>query len=98
METIAAIRDRGHQPFVLFLEARDDVLIRRFDSVRRTHPLQGDGTLQSGIAHEREEIYERPPVGHGLLAAERAQGIQEVVGRRVPVEPGSQPNRGVLQW
>lgn len=56
MDTIAGIRDRGHQPFVLFLEARDDVLIRRFDSVRRTHPLQGDGTLQSGIAHEREEM------------------------------------------
>ena len=56
METIAAIRDRDHQPFVLFLEARDDVLIRRFDSVRRTHPLQGDGTLQSGIEHEREEM------------------------------------------
>lgn len=56
METIAAIRDRDHQPFVLFLEARDDVLIRRFDSVRRTHPLQGDGTLQSGIEREREEM------------------------------------------
>ena len=58
METIAAIRDRDHQPFVLFLEARDDVLIRRFDSVRRTHPLQGDGTLQSGIEREREEMEE----------------------------------------
>lgn len=56
MDTIAGIRDRGHQPFVLFLEARDDVLIRRFDSVRRTHPLQGDGTLQSGIEREREEM------------------------------------------
>ena len=56
--TIATIRQRGHEPFVLFLEARDDVLIRRFDSVRRTHPLQGDGTLQSGIEHEREEMEE----------------------------------------
>lgn len=56
LDTIAAIKDRDHQPFVLFLEARDDVLIRRFDSVRRTHPLQGDGTLQSGIEHEREEM------------------------------------------
>ena len=58
LKTIAAIRDRGHQPFVLFLEARDEVLIRRFDSVRRTHPLQGDGTLQSGIDREREEMEE----------------------------------------
>ena len=56
--TIATIRERGHEPFVLFLEARDDVLIRRFDSVRRTHPLQGDGTLQSGIEHEREGMEE----------------------------------------
>jgi len=58
LDTIATIRERGHEPFVLFLEARDDVLIRRFDSVRRTHPLQGDGTLQSGIEHEREEMEE----------------------------------------
>lgn len=58
MKTIAAIRDRGLQPFVLFLEARDEVLIRRFDSVRRTHPLQGDGTLQSGIDSERQEMEE----------------------------------------
>ena len=58
METISAIKERGHQPFVLFLEARDDVLIRRFDSVRRTHPLQGDGTLQSGIEREREAMEE----------------------------------------
>ena len=56
--TIATIRESGHEPFVLFLEARDDVLIRRFDSVRRTHPLQGDGTLQSGIEHERAEMEE----------------------------------------
>ncbi|WP_101706407.1 RNase adapter RapZ [Corynebacterium fournieri] len=58
METISAIKERGHQAFVLFLEARDDVLIRRFDSVRRTHPLQGDGTLQSGIEREREAMEE----------------------------------------
>lgn len=57
-ETIAAIRERGFNPFVLFLEARDDVLIRRFDSVRRTHPLQGDGTLQTGIVREREMLEE----------------------------------------
>lgn len=56
MSTIAAICERGYDPFILFLEARDDVLIRRFDSVRRTHPMQGDGTLQSGIEREREAM------------------------------------------
>lgn len=44
----------GINPTVLFLDARDDVLIRRFDSVRRTHPLQNGETLKLGIQRERE--------------------------------------------
>jgi len=41
---------------VLFLEASDDVLVRRFESNRRPHPLQGDGRLSDGIAAEREQL------------------------------------------
>ncbi len=44
---------RGYKPRVLFLEATDDVLIRRFESVRRGHPMQGDGRLHDGIEAER---------------------------------------------
>ena len=44
----------GVRPRVLFLEASDDALVRRFESVRRPHPLQGDGRLVDGIARERE--------------------------------------------
>jgi UPF0042 nucleotide-binding protein len=43
----------GVHPRVLFLEAAEDVLVRRFDSVRRPHPLQGDGRLVDGIERER---------------------------------------------
>jgi len=43
---------------VLFLEATDDALVRRFESVRRPHPLQGDGTLLDGIAQERRRLQE----------------------------------------
>ncbi len=39
---------------VLFLEASDAALVRRFESVRRPHPLQGDGTILHGIASERQ--------------------------------------------
>jgi UPF0042 nucleotide-binding protein len=45
---------RELQPRVLFLEATDAALIRRFESVRRAHPLQGDGRLADGITAERE--------------------------------------------
>ena len=38
---------------VLFLEASDASLVRRFEAVRRPHPLQGSGTLLDGITAER---------------------------------------------
>ncbi|MBV9847353.1 MAG: RNase adapter RapZ [Kutzneria sp.] len=52
----AVIKDldaRGYKPRVLFLEATDEVLVRRFEAVRRSHPMQGDGRLADGIAAER---------------------------------------------
>jgi UPF0042 nucleotide-binding protein len=48
------LESRGLHPRVIFLEASDDALVRRFDSERRPHPLQGDGRLVDGIARERE--------------------------------------------
>ena len=45
---------RGVAPRIVFLEASDDTLVRRFDSVRRPHPLQGEGRVVDGIAAERE--------------------------------------------
>ncbi|HZC73937.1 MAG TPA: RNase adapter RapZ [Jatrophihabitans sp.] len=50
---IRELADIPMRPHVLFLEARDDVLVRRFENVRREHPLQGDGLLTDGIAAER---------------------------------------------
>ncbi|GLZ36922.1 RNase adapter RapZ [Actinokineospora sp. NBRC 105648] len=53
----AIIKDldaRGYRPRVLFLEATTDVLVRRFEQVRRGHPLQGEGRLIDGIGAERE--------------------------------------------
>jgi UPF0042 nucleotide-binding protein len=54
-EIVQSLRN-GSQVRVIFLEARDDILVRRFESVRRPHPLQGDGTLLDGIAAERSRL------------------------------------------
>jgi UPF0042 nucleotide-binding protein len=43
---------------VLFLDATDAALVRRFEQVRRPHPLQGDATVLDGIARERERMEE----------------------------------------
>jgi UPF0042 nucleotide-binding protein len=47
------IDDREARVRVVFLEATDDALVRRFESNRRPHPLQGDGRLVDGIEAER---------------------------------------------
>lgn len=41
---------------MLFLDASDTTLVRRFEEARRPHPLQEDGTLLEGIARERERV------------------------------------------
>ena len=48
------IEKHGVHPRVLFLEATDEALVRRFESVRRPHPLQGEGRLIDGIVRERQ--------------------------------------------
>jgi UPF0042 nucleotide-binding protein len=56
--SIADLETRGVHPRVVFLEASDEELVRRFENVRRPHPLQGDGRLVDGIARERELVRE----------------------------------------
>jgi len=48
------LEERGVPVRLMFLDASDDVLVRRFEEARRPHPLQKDGTLLEGIARERE--------------------------------------------
>ncbi|PZR56093.1 MAG: RNase adapter RapZ [Candidatus Meridianibacter frigidus] len=43
----------GTRPQVLFMDARDDVLVRRYSETRRRHPFAGTGTLVEAIAAER---------------------------------------------
>jgi len=56
---VKALRARGFSPRVLFVDADDEVLIRRFENVRRSHPLQADGRLSDGIVAERELLARR---------------------------------------
>ncbi|RAV33168.1 RNase adapter RapZ [Corynebacterium heidelbergense] len=51
-----SLTSSGRRPVMLFLDADDRELITRYDTVRRSHPLQGEGTLQEGIDREREML------------------------------------------
>ena len=52
-EALKALAEAGHRPRVVYVHARDDVLVRRYESNRREHPLQGSGRLSDGIEAER---------------------------------------------
>jgi UPF0042 nucleotide-binding protein len=53
---LTQIRDQGHRVEVLFLDAADEVLVRRFSETRRPHPAAGTGGPREGIAREREQL------------------------------------------
>ena len=53
---LAEIRAAGHRVQVVFFDATDDVLLRRFNETRRPHPLAGSGSIQEGISRERKAL------------------------------------------
>lgn len=56
-EVVTKLRAAGHRVEVLFLEAHDEVLLRRYSETRRRHPLAGD-ELSDGVHHDREILAE----------------------------------------
>ncbi|HET7018951.1 MAG TPA: RNase adapter RapZ [Streptosporangiaceae bacterium] len=54
---LAELESIGAHPYVVFLEANDEALVRRFDNVRRPHPLQENGRVVDGIVAEREQLH-----------------------------------------
>jgi UPF0042 nucleotide-binding protein len=58
LTSLEELEKRGVRLRVVFLDSSDDALVRRFENVRRPHPLQGDGRIVDGIAQERELLRE----------------------------------------
>jgi UPF0042 nucleotide-binding protein len=56
LDTLGELRTRGHQVQVLFLEASEEALVRRYRESRRRHPLAGDGNVVDGIRAERKAL------------------------------------------
>jgi UPF0042 nucleotide-binding protein len=55
-KTVSDLTKSGVLGQTLFIDAADDALVRRFESTRRPHPLQGSGRVLDGISKERERL------------------------------------------
>jgi len=53
-DSLTAIKSAGHDLRVLFLEAGDEALVRRYESSRRPHPLQREDSLLGAVQRERK--------------------------------------------
>ena len=56
--SLSELADKAIARKILFVDAADDVLVRRFESTRRPHPLQGNDRILDGITKERERLRE----------------------------------------
>lgn len=55
-EEVLLLKNAGEDISILFLDARDEILVRRFKQLRRPHPLGNTGNILSEIAEERERL------------------------------------------
>lgn len=53
---VERLKKKGTRIEILFMEASDEVLVKRYKETRRSHPLAGQDRIESGIARERDEI------------------------------------------
>lgn len=55
-EVLSDLQDKGYEYEILYLDASDEVLIKRYKETRRSHPLSRNGSIQEGILKEREML------------------------------------------
>lgn len=56
--TVKGLREEGYRIELLFFDASDEVILKRYSETRRRHPLAGSGTATDGINREREDLSE----------------------------------------
>ena len=66
-ESLNYIKDQNYKYEILFLEASDEVLVKRFKEARRNHPLSLSGRILNGIALERARLKEVKDVANNII-------------------------------
>jgi UPF0042 nucleotide-binding protein len=94
---LGALEGRGISPRVVFLEARDDVLIRRFSETRHRHPLQRASGIAASIAEERRLLEEVRETADVIIDTSELSGrqLRERIGAAIGAT--EEPTRIAIQ-
>lgn len=89
-QQLEALREWGLTPRFLFLDAKDETLLKRFSETRRKHPLDGDGrSLPEAIHEERQRLELLATLGHRIDTSDLAAStLRALVLQFVAAEPG----------
>ncbi|KQO39005.1 MULTISPECIES: RNase adapter RapZ [unclassified Aeromicrobium] len=90
VDALESLRERGIRARVLYLEAADEVLVRRQEAARRPHPLSMEGRLLDGFDRERELL--RAVRGRADIVVDTSNLNVHQLARRVQAafeEPGA---------
>jgi RNase adapter protein RapZ len=92
---LAELREMGARTRVLFLDAADDVLVRRFEATRRKHPLGAEDRVSDGIVSERQLLEDLK--GHADLVLDTSElNVHELRDRLLELFDAEQMS-GTLQ-
>jgi UPF0042 nucleotide-binding protein len=89
---LSTLDEAGTRPMVLFLEADDDILVRRYKETRRRHPLSPQGSTLEGIREERAILSDLKSIASiivdtsNLSTAELRRQLVDVFSRSVKLE------------
>jgi len=93
-------RRAGHHVEVLFLDASDESLIRRFSETRRRHPLAPGGSLAEGIRLEREALRDLRELADQVIdsSALNVHDLKRMVTARFSPDPSNTPSLSVVSF
>ena len=96
LDTLGELRKRGHGVEVLFLEAGEEALVRRYRETRRRHPLAQDGNVVDGIRAERKALSTMREVADRIVdtSALTVHQLKDLLSEMY-VAPGQRPGLAV---
>lgn len=97
---IEEARRAGNRVEVIFLDASDEVLIRRFSETRRRHPLAPEGTVPAGIGAERERLTDLRKLADQVIDTTplTVHELKSLVQSRFAPSPRGGPSVSVLSF
>jgi RNase adapter protein RapZ len=97
---LADVKRAGHQVEVLFLDASDESLLRRFSETRRKHPLAPEGSVMQGLQQERHLLKDLREMADQVIdsSALNVHDLKRMVQARFSPNPDSGPSLSLMSF